>query len=128
MKPLKDKLRKGRVMNQSIKAALLSALVFPGVGQIAIGHKKRGWLVVGFVVVLLYLIFSEAMKIAYTIVEEIQKSGAPINAAEISKATSEMVGFSDNMFLNISLIILILTWLASIIDAYWVGKKINTKL
>ena len=110
-------------MNQSVKAALLSALVFPGVGQIAIGHKKRGWSIVGFVVVLLYLIFSEAMKIAYTIVEEMQKSGVPVNAEEISRATSGMVGFSDNLFLNISLIILIMIWFVAIIDAYWVGKK-----
>lgn len=113
-------------MSQSVKAALLSALIFPGVGQITIGYKKRGWLIISFVVVLLYLIMSEAMKIAYTLIEEMQKSGTPINAEEISKATSEMVGFSDNMFLNITFTVLIITWLASIIDAYWAGKKIKT--
>lgn len=113
-------------MNSSVKAALLSALIFPGLGQIVVGYKKRGWLIVAFVAVLLYLMISEVMKIAYTIIEEMQKNGTPVNAEEISKITSEMVSFSDNMFLNISLIILIVTWFASIIDAYWAGKKINT--
>lgn len=110
-------------MNQSVKAALLSALIFPGVGQISLGHKKRGWLIIGFIAVIFSLIINEVMKIAYTIIEDMQKNGATMDVENISNATSGLVGFSDNMFLNVLLIALLVTWMLSIFDAYRLNKK-----
>ena len=110
-------------MNQSVKAALLSALVFPGVGQIVNGHIKRGWTFVAAVAVLLVLIISKLMQQALLVLEEMQKKGVTVDINEISKVSAEVVSFSDNMFLNITLLILIMTWLISIVDAYRIGKK-----
>ncbi|MCW9030276.1 MAG: DUF5683 domain-containing protein [Gammaproteobacteria bacterium] len=110
-------------MNQSTKAALLSALVFPGVGQIVNGHKKRGWSFIGLMMVILYLLISKIMQQASMVIAEMQKKGTPINVEEISKLSSELVSFSDNMFLNIALLLLIVTWIVSVIDAYRSGKK-----
>lgn len=110
-------------MNQSVKAALLSALIFPGVGQISLGHKKRGWLIIAFIAVILYLIINEVMKIAYTVIEDMQKNGATMDIETISNTTSGLIGFSDNMFLNILLVVLLATWIISIIDVYRLDKK-----
>lgn len=110
-------------MNQSVKAALLSALVFPGVGQIVNGHVKRGWTFVAAVAVLLVLIVSKLMQQALLVLEEMQKKGAAIDINEVSRISAEVVSFSDNLFLNITLLLLIVTWLISIVDAYRVGKK-----
>ena len=110
-------------MTQSMKSALLSALIFPGVGQIASGHKKRGWSFVSVMFVLLYLVINKIMQQASLVIAEMQKNATAINLEEISKLSSELVSFSDNMILNVALLLLILTWLVSIIDAYRLGKK-----
>lgn len=110
-------------MNNSIKAALLSALIFPGVGQISAGDKKRGWSIIGGNVMLVFLIVREVMQKAYTVIAEMQKSGSPMDIESVSNATSKLAGFSDNVFLNILLILLIILWVYSVFDAYRAGKK-----
>jgi len=110
-------------MNQSVKAALLSGLIFPGVGQLSLGYKKRGWLFIGASLVFLYFIISEIIQEAYSVIAEMQKNGAVIDVEKISNATSGMVSFSNNAFLNVLLLLLIAGWVISIIDAYRLGKK-----
>lgn len=111
------------MMNKSVKAVLLSALVLPGVGQIFLGYKKRGWLIISANIVLLYLIMSEIMQKAYSIIEEMQKSGAAMDIESISNKTAGLAGFSDNTFLNTLLMLFIIGWIISIVDAYRLGKK-----
>jgi TM2 domain-containing membrane protein YozV len=111
------------MMNQSVKAALLSALVFPGVGQISVGRKKRGWAIIGVNAVLIYLLISEIIQKAYAVVAEMQKNGGAIDIESISNTTSGMVGFSDNISLNILLTLIIVGWVISVIDAYRLGKN-----
>ncbi|MCK4864522.1 MAG: hypothetical protein KAT06_03775 [Gammaproteobacteria bacterium] len=111
------------MMNKSVKAVLLSALVLPGVGQISLGYKKRGWLIISANIVLLYLIISEIMQKAYSIIEEMQKSGAAMDIESISNKTAGLAGFSDNTFLNTLLMLFIIGWIISIVDAYQLGKK-----
>lgn len=110
-------------MQQSIKAALLSGMIFPGVGQISLGHKKRGWSIILVNCILFYLIISKVIQQAASIVEKMQKNGAALDIESISKQTSNLVGFSDNSSLNILLTLLILGWLISIVDAYLLGNK-----
>ena len=110
-------------MNKPMKAALLSALIFPGVGQISIGHKKRGWFIIFMSSILLYTMISEIMKQALSLVEKMQKSGVVLDYESISNKTSDLVSFSDNSSLNILLMLLIFGWIVSVIDAYILGKK-----
>lgn len=52
-----------------------------------------------------------------------QQNGIALDIESISKQTSELVGFSDNLSLNTLLILLILGWLISTVDAYVLGIK-----
>ena len=110
-------------MNQSIKAALLSALIFPGVGQISAGYKKRGWIIIGLNAVLFYLIIREIMQKAHIVIAEMQKNGSAMDIESISNTASKLSGFSDNIFLNILLLIFIAGWIISILDAYRLSTK-----
>lgn len=110
-------------MNKSIKSALLSALIFPGVGQISAGYKKRGWLFIVLSSVFLYLIISKIIQQANSIVNEMQKNGVVMNIEEISNRTPDLIRFSDNTYLNTLLILFIICWLLSIFDAYCLGVK-----
>ena len=105
-------------MNPSLKAALLSALIFPGVGQLAAGYKKRGWVIITANAVLLYLIFGEIMQKAYHVLTEMQKNGNAMDIEAISNVTTKLSGFSDNTYLNILLTMLIISWVYAIFDAY----------
>ena len=110
-------------MNKPMKCALLSALIFPGVGQISIGHKKRGWFIIFVSGILLYMMISEIIRQASSLVEKMQKSGVALDYEFISNKTSELVSFSDNSSLNTLLVLLIISWIASVIDAYILGEK-----
>lgn len=110
-------------MQQSVKAALLSGMIFPGIGQISLGYKKRGWSIILVNCILFYLIISKVIQQATSIVKKMQQDGLALDIESISKQTSELVGFSDNSSLNTLLILLILGWLISIIDAYILGTK-----
>ena len=112
-------------MRQSIKAALLSGLIFPGVGQIKLGYKKRGGLYIVVMGVFLYLMFREIMQQAYAIIAKMQKSGQPLDIESISNTTSNMASFSDNVYMNSLLLCLIVIWIIAIIDAYLLGNKTN---
>lgn len=60
-------------MKHSMKAALLSALVFPGLGQIFVGFKKRGLVFICITMLLLFLIVREIIQKASPVIAEMVK-------------------------------------------------------
>jgi len=111
-------------MKKSIKSALLSALIFPGLGQILAGYKKRGWLIILINCVLLYLMISEIVQQAHDVINSMQKNGIALDVEQISNTTSALIGFSSNSYLNSLLIILIISWAYAIYDAYHISGKL----
>ena len=110
-------------MKSSSKAALLSALVFPGAGQISAGHNRRGWIIIAATITVMSLLIRGALQKAQQIIEQMQKSGVVMDMESISKAAAQASGFSDNLFLNILLISLIIIWLFSVLDAYRLAQN-----
>jgi len=111
-------------MQQAIKSALLSALIFPGLGQLSAGYKKRGWLIILINCVLLYLMMSEIVQQAYNVINTMQKRGIALDVEKVSNITSSLIDFSSNSYLNSLLIIIIISWGYAIFDAYRIpGKK-----
>ncbi len=105
-------------MKQSTKALLLSALVFPGLGQLSINKKNKGWSIIVLVIIILSLIIGEVVKKAQLVVEEMQKSGAVMDSESISAAVASVSSFSDNIYLNILLILFVTLWAFAAFDAY----------
>ncbi len=110
-------------MAKPLQAVLLSALVFPGVGQIVSGHKKRGWSIVAVCLLLLIFFIREIMLRAYAVLEKMQQQGVMPDINTVSQLSAELSGFSDNLMLNGLLLALIAVWLLSIVDAYWCARK-----
>ena len=106
-------------MNKPIKAALLSALVFPGAGHIFLKEKFRGILFAGISLVCLYLLVTEILKGAMQIAEKIQRGEIAPNVAEITELAFRQAGAQPDS--NVSAL-LIVCWLASILDAYRLGR------
>ena len=61
-------------MKNAWKGALLSGLVFPGLGEIVLGRFKRGLLLIGIVLAGLVGIVAEATIHALAILEKIEDS------------------------------------------------------
>jgi uncharacterized membrane protein len=108
-------------MKASTKAALISALVFPGLGHLVLRKGARGLLfLVPAAVAVIYLLRS-VLQLMDQLVAEIN-SGAlaldPIMILERVHASG-----IDNPMTNLASLVCILCWVGSIADALWLGRQ-----
>jgi hypothetical protein len=109
-------------MNKSMKAALLSALVFPGAGHFYLKKHLVGIILTAAALTSLAVVISQALERAQKIAEKIQSGDIPLDIAMISELVSEPPTGSEANLLNIASAVLIITWLIGIIDAYRIGR------
>ena len=110
-------------MNNSLKGAFLSGLVFPGLGQVVLKHYKRGAVIMLTVLVSLSVIVIEAVQKAFTILEKIESEGGTIDMNTISNAATQASTTSDSFIFNFVLLLIIFCWIIGVVDAYRIGKK-----
>jgi TM2 domain-containing membrane protein YozV len=113
-------------MDIATKAALFSALLFPGWGQFYLKHYKRGLIfIVPVLAATLALVWS-IIDIGISIIKATPfKKGTDhlTNAIQVAVDALKAINLSYFMML---LIIISIFWILSIIDAYQLGKKIMT--
>ena len=115
-------------MKSTTTAALISALVFPGAGHIYLKKYVTGVILISISLAALYILISEATAQAFLIVEEMQNSGAPIDMVSISElATRQQPTGSDTGAMGTAMTILIICWIAGIIDSIRLGMQQNKK-
>jgi TM2 domain-containing membrane protein YozV len=112
-------------MKKSIKGALLSGLVFPGVGQMVLNHYRRGIAWIIGVIGGLIIIIVKAEQIAVGILRKIESEGGAIDSKTISDAANTAVMSSDTQLIKIAFFFIIFCWIISIIDAYRIGKQMD---
>jgi len=110
-------------MNNSLKGAFLSGLVFPGLGQLALKHYKRGAVIIIAVLISLSIVVAEAVQKALAILGEVQIEGGEISISSISEAASRASTTSGSLAFNLALLLVILLWIIGAVDAYRIGKK-----
>ncbi len=110
-------------MKRSLKGVLLSGLVFPGLGQVALDVRKRGWLLILTAVFCLGVIVVSAVRKALVILETLAEEGKPLDIQSISEAATRASTTSGTVIFNLFFLILILCWLFSIVDAYRIGVR-----
>lgn len=109
-------------MKRSTKAALLSALVFPGVGHLYVKRFSLGLLLAASSAFALYFIVSSAISKALPIAERIQREGVPLDAEAITRLVSEQSLGADIYSMSISAIAFLVFWLVGIFDSYRLGR------
>jgi hypothetical protein len=105
----------------SIKAALLSGLVFPGVGHLYLRRYLRGVLLVAGAAALSYFIVSVAVDSAFDIAGKIQNGDVPMNAESISGLVSQASRASESST-DIATWALFALWVVGIVDSYREGR------
>jgi len=114
-------------MSKSKKAALISALVFPGAGHLYLKKYLSGAL---FVVVTLgslsYLIV-KTVEIALQITEDIQAGKVQLTVMEITELVSKQTSGSEAQLYDIATAVIFIFWLAGIVDSYRIGRVQDKK-
>jgi hypothetical protein len=111
------------MMKNSMKGALLSGLVFPGLGQIALKRYWRGFALMLAVMAGLYVMIVTAVQQAYAILDSIETEGGVPDSDTISQAAAQAAAASDSPLITVVSLLIFVCWIVGIIDAYRIGKQ-----
>jgi TM2 domain-containing membrane protein YozV len=109
-------------MKSATKAALLSGLVFPGVGQMYLKRFGRGLLFMIPVLLGVALIVAMAAAGAMESLRAIQAQGGQVDSNTLTALAQSHAKDTTGSFQAI-LWVMIFCWLFAIIDAYRLGSK-----
>jgi len=113
------------MMKNSLKGALLSGLVFPGLGQMVLRHSRRGVALMLIVFLSLAVIVVKAVQKSLIVLEKIKAEGGIVDAGTISQTAAQATTASEGLMMNALLLLLVVCWIFGIIDAYRIGKKMD---
>jgi hypothetical protein len=109
-------------MNRPIKAALLSAFIFPGVGHFFLKRYVPGTVLAGTALAGLYFLMAKMLETALQIAEKIQSGEVQPGATTITDLVSKQPTAAGIQILDIATAVLIIAWLIGIVDSYRVGR------
>ena len=110
-------------MNNSLKGALLSGLVYPGLGQVMLKYYKRGAVLMIAITATLLAVLIKAVRQAFTILEKIESESGEIDMSTISSAATQAFTSSDSLTFKLLLWLVIFCWVIGVVDAYRIGRK-----
>jgi hypothetical protein len=108
-------------MKKSLKAALLSGLVFPGLGQFWLKHAWRGIAQLLAASASLAVIVTKVAQQAFAILEKVESEGGAVDLVAIVNAAHATS--TDNVVIWWATVAMFVSWLVSVIDAYLLGSK-----
>jgi hypothetical protein len=108
-------------MKISSKAALLSGLVFPGLGHMILKQYLRGSVLALLALVAFSIIVTRAYQRALTIVDRVIGGEVPADTAAIAEMVSNSTSGADGFVENIAVVVLVVCWLVGIFDSYRLG-------
>jgi hypothetical protein len=108
-------------MNRSVKAALMSALVFPGAGQLFLKRGARACLFLLPTFGAIALFVSQAMEQATLIANQILDGTIPTDPVALAARLEQSGG--DTTLGTAAAIVMVVCWIGSIVDAYLLGRS-----
>lgn len=110
-------------MKKSTKAALLSGLLFPGLGHLYLKRYIQGILLFSISATAIYFIISIAVNAALEVVEKIQSNsaGTALDMATITDLVSQQSSGTEQS-VNIATAVLVVCWITGIVDSYRQGR------
>lgn len=108
-------------VNKPTKAALLSALVFPGVGHIFLKKYVLGVVLAGVSFFGVYYLTLKMLEVALQLTEKIQSGDVPIDIMAITEMVESQAGVADDKTLNLATTALAICWVIGVIDSFRVG-------
>jgi hypothetical protein len=115
-------------VNLATKAALLSALLFPGWGQFFLKRYKRGLAIVLPAIFGVVLITLHVVQIAVAVLKAAPLKKEAVNFGAVVQLSIDAVKSINLLYLLIISLLIIFLWIFSIVDAYLLGKKDMPKI
>jgi uncharacterized membrane protein len=112
-------------MNPPVKALLLSALVFPGCGQLWLRRYRSGGALLLITIGALFIVIRYAVQKATVIANQIIAGEIPLDPQLITQKVSAIVDSPDSQAVNIAGWVIIACWVIGIIDAYRAGRNVE---
>ncbi|WP_144212426.1 hypothetical protein [Shewanella donghaensis] len=112
-------------MKKSVKAALLSAFICPGVGHLYIGKKAIGWGIIAACFISLCTIMTIVIQRAQAIADDIVAGNIPLDFNSIYAAVHDSVTLNLPPSMSVATWILVICWIGSTITAYTMAEQID---
>jgi hypothetical protein len=109
-------------VSKPIKAALLSAFVFPGVGHFLLKKYIPGAILAGTAFSGLYFLISKTLETALQISEKIISGEVQLDGTTITELVSKQAMGTEAQLLNFATAVFIISWLVGIADSYRVAR------
>ena len=109
-------------MKRSLKAVLLSTLVYPGAGHILLKKYVSSLILIAVASTSLFILISNAFTKAMLISEKVINGEIQPDISVIRDLIARYQTPEEAQVVNIATVILILAWLISIFDSYRVGR------
>lgn len=109
-------------MKSALKAALISALVFPGCGHFYLRKTIPGILLCATALIGLYFLFAAIMEVAMQISSKIQSGEIPFDFYQIHGMVNQQITMSESQKFNLPLLILLTSWVVGIVDSARLGR------
>lgn len=110
-------------MKLSYKAALFSALLYPGSGHLLLKHYPMGILLAGTATSCLGVLLVRALAIAGTISDKILSGEIPLDILPINSEIATRLAASGSSTATIATWLLVVSWLAGSVDAFRLGRQ-----
>lgn len=112
-------------MKPSLKAGLLSAFVFPGVGQMHLKKPLRGLGLMAIVFSGLGYVIWSATAVALKSLDDamLKMKAGTAGMPQISGIAGSAAASNTDPYVNIVLFLIFCFWIFAIIDAYQIGRK-----
>lgn len=113
-------------MDKATKAALFSALLFPGWGQFYLKRYKRGLVFIMPVLIGTLALVWAIVQVGITIIKAAPFKKETVQLANVIQVTVDALKTIDFSYFLFILCLIAALWILSIIDAYLLGKKMMT--
>lgn len=112
-------------MKKSSKAALLSALIFPGLGHLYLKKYFSGIILMGLSLAGILYIVSVTVDRALQIVDKIQSGAISPDVDAIMQALAQQSGGAGANLLNVATTVVVVCWIVGIVDSYRLGRPLK---
>jgi hypothetical protein len=108
-------------MDRPVKAALISALVFPGAGHLYLKRGARACLFLLPTLAAVMVFLNDAMEQATVIADQIMAGTMPTDPAALAAQLERQGGGST--LATVAAAVMIVCWIGATVDAYLLAKK-----
>jgi len=109
-------------MRKSTKAALVSALVFPGVGHLMLKRYLQGAILIIVSIVAMWLLVTGTVNRAMDVVDRIESGDVAMDSASIQAAVSDAGNGAGFTVEDASAYVLLIAWFVGIVDCIRLGR------